>query len=147
MLGIAVHFRIRSWLDCEVKRVLLVPHSQLNKEDYNDLRVPTHGDWIIYSITKAREALITERAHVATTPLIIPLSSPDRPYCPPDEHKECIRATQEAWLRHVAPKLLDRYSPLNLLDVTACDIFLRSQVDAFQAVKRDCFDEIDQWHM
>ncbi|KAH6881219.1 hypothetical protein BKA70DRAFT_1446755 [Coprinopsis sp. MPI-PUGE-AT-0042] len=147
MLGIAVHFRIRGWLDCEVKRVLLIPHGRLTEHDYDDLRVPTHGDWIIYSITKAREALIAERALVATHPLIIPFSSPDRPACPDNKHKECIRATQEAWVRHIAPNLLDRFSPLNLFDVTACDIFLRSKAEAFRGVNKDCFEEIDYQYM
>ncbi|KAH6903362.1 hypothetical protein BKA70DRAFT_1433409 [Coprinopsis sp. MPI-PUGE-AT-0042] len=138
-LGIAIRFRVRIWLDKCIKGVLLMPTAHLSLEYIQEMN-PHQDPFITYTIMKAREALLTERHHVATTPLFIPVDDADRTYCDSDRHKKCVQATQAAWARLVAPRILDPNFPLNLLDPRTCHTFLRSL--SFKGVNRACFNEL-----
>ncbi|KAH6908519.1 hypothetical protein BKA70DRAFT_1427105 [Coprinopsis sp. MPI-PUGE-AT-0042] len=101
-LGIAIRFRVRIWLDKCIKGVLLMPTTHLSLEYIQEMN-PHQDPFITYTIMKAREALLTERHHVATTPLFIPVDDADRTYCDSDRHKKCVQATQAVMTVYHAP--------------------------------------------
>lgn len=142
-LSLAIRFRIRGWLDASIRELLLAPAAKLDLQDFINVNGPEgrHIN-IVYMIVKAREHILRHRSLLAIKPIVLSLHSQQRPWCPDDQHKKCIRLIEESWVKHIGPKILHETDPLDLFNPTTVDTYLRSQSNHFRGVRQDCFTEM-----